>query len=185
VFAYLDRSERDVRAFGSSRLAALGNATAAALRARGLRADLIAGDYTSDGLVEALRTADLSGQGVLLPRAAGGSPGLVAGLKDLGARVDEVVLYEAQPPSAPDEAILERIRWGEIGIVTFASSSSIRNLATLLDDDLSGLYGATIACIGPVTAATAREYHLDVHVEPAEHTIPALVEALKAHFTPQ
>jgi uroporphyrinogen III methyltransferase/synthase len=182
VFAYLDRTGRDARAFGSSRLAAIGSASAAALRTRGLRADIVARDFTSNGLVEALQDTELTGRRVLLPRAAGGNPALVSGLKDLGARVDEVVLYEAVPPSEPDEAIIERIRWGEIGIATFASSSSIRNLATLLDGDLSGLRGATIACIGPVTAATAREYDLEVQVEPAEHTIPALVEALKAHF---
>ena len=44
------------------------------------------------------------------------------------------------------------------------------------------LRSAAVACIGPVTAATARELGCDVQVEPAVHTVPALVEALKAHF---
>jgi uroporphyrinogen III methyltransferase/synthase len=185
VFEYLDRTGRDARAFGSSKIAALGRATANALKAKGLRADLIAGDFTANGLVAAMKDIDLTGRRVLLPRAAGGNPALVSGLKERGARVDEVVLYESQPPKEPDETILERIRWGEVGIATFASSSSIRNLAALLDGDLSGLKGATIACIGPQTAATAEEFHLEVHIQPTEHTVPALVEAMKAHFSEQ
>jgi uroporphyrinogen III methyltransferase/synthase len=185
VFAYFDRTGRDARAFGSSKIAALGTATANALQTRGIRADLAAADFSSNGVVEAMQDIDLTGRRVLLPRAAGGNPALVGGLKDRGARVDEVILYESQPPKEPDETILERIRWGEIGVATFASSSSVRNLATLLDGDLSGLYGATIACIGPMTAATADEYGLEVDIQPAQHTVPALVEAIKAHFQNQ
>lgn len=181
VFAYLDRSERDVRAFGSSRLAALGSATAAALRRRGLRADLIAGDFSSDGLIDALRGANLAGARILLPRSTGGSPALVSGLRALGAVVDEVPLYEPRPPASTDSAALAQLRRGEIDIVTFASSSSVRNLASLLNNDLAALSRTTIACIGPVTAATARELGLDVAVQPSEHTIPALVEALKEY----
>lgn len=185
IFEYLDRTDRDVRAFGGSRLAALGSATAAALRTRGLRADLIAGDFSSSGLVEAMRGADLNNARILLPRAQGGSPALVAGLTGLGAVVDEIVLYDTRPPAEPDTAILERVRAGDLDVATFASSSSLRNLASMLGGDLSGLDGALIACIGPVTAATARELGLKVDVEPAEHTIPALVDALKAHFKRQ
>jgi len=74
------------------------------------------------------------------------------------------------------------VRRGEIDAATFASSSSVRNLKTLLGDDFARLSDATIACIGPVTAKTAREAGLDVKIEPSTHTIPALVEALKAYY---
>jgi uroporphyrinogen III methyltransferase / synthase len=58
----------------------------------------------------------------------------------------------------------------------------VRNLATLLGGDFERLQGATVACIGPITAATAREFGLKVAVEPREHTIEALVEALCEHY---
>ncbi len=74
------------------------------------------------------------------------------------------------------------MRDGAIDAVTFASSSSVRNLKALLGGDFDCLNGATVACIGPVTAKTAREAGLDVEIEPSTHTIPALVEALRAHY---
>ncbi len=185
VLAYFERTGRDVRAFGRSCLAALGSATANALRSHGLRADLIAADFSSQGMVQSLQGIDLHAARVLLPRAAGGSASLVSGLEDLGALVDEVVLYEARPPAEPDAETLALVRSGAIDVATFASSSSIRNLASLLGGDLSPLHDAVIACIGPVTAATARDLGLRVDVEPEEHTIPALVAALEAHFTAQ
>lgn len=58
----------------------------------------------------------------------------------------------------------------------------MRNLARLLDGNLSPVEGATIACIGPVTVATARELGLPVHVEAREYTILGLVEVLKEYF---
>ena len=184
VLAYFERSGRDVRAFGPCRLAALGSATAAALRRSGLRADLIAAEFSSAGLLAALADEDVAGANVLLPRAEGGESLLVEGLRERGASVDEVVLYESRPPVAVevDPEALRLIGAGDIDVATFASSSSVRNLAALLGDDFGRLRGALIACIGPVTARTAREHGLDVAVEPAEHTIAALVDALAAHY---
>ena len=150
------------------------------------------------------------GDRVLLPRAESARPELVEGLSALGAKVDEVTLYRAAvPASAPAEA-LSLLRDGGIDIVTFTSSSTVRNLAALLGDDfpviLSGDRGRTrkmvssrrnlgsgeggvatdergprplIACIGPITADTARELGLRVDVEAAEHTVEGLVAALR------
>jgi uroporphyrinogen III methyltransferase/synthase len=93
-----------------------------------------------------------------------------------------VVLYESRPPQEPDADALRLVREDRIDVATFASSSSVRNLAALLGDDFNRLREATVACIGPVTADTARELGLTVAVEPTKHTIPALVEALKVHY---
>jgi uroporphyrinogen III methyltransferase/synthase len=181
VFDYLERTQRDARLFAGCRLAALGSATAAALRTRGLRADLTASEFTSAGLLEAM-PLDIGGARVLLPRAEGGSEELHGGLKVRGAQVEELVLYDSAVPSAPDAETLRLVREGSIDVVTFASSSSVRNLKALLGDDFARLNDAVVACIGPVTAKTAHEASLTVQVEPATHTVPALVEALKAYF---
>jgi uroporphyrinogen III methyltransferase/synthase len=182
VFDYLDRSQRDSRVFAGCRLAALGSATAAALGARGLRADLTASEFTSAGLVEAM-PLDIGGARVLLPRAEGGSEELYGGLKTRGAQVDELVLYESAIPAAPDPETLRQVREGRIDAVTFASSSSVRNLEALLGEDFSRLKDSVVACIGPVTAKTAREAGLTIAVEPVTHTVQALVEALKAYYS--
>jgi uroporphyrinogen III methyltransferase / synthase len=181
VFACIERSRRDARVFAGCKLAALGSATASALRSRGLLPEITAGEFTSVGLLESL-PIDIGGARVLLPRAEGGSDELTSGLKARGASVDEVVLYESAPPSRPDQDALQLLRDGRIDIATFASSSSLRNLATLLDNDIAALRRCVIACIGPVTAATAREFGLEVSVEASTHTIPALVEALKERY---
>jgi len=181
VFGYLERSGRDSRVFAGCKLAALGSATTAALAARGLRADLTASEFTSAGLLEAM-PIDIGGARVLLPRAEGGSEELYGSLKVRGANVEELVLYESAVPEAPDPEMLRVVREGRIDAVTFASSSSVRNLKTLLGDDFARLDDAVVACIGPVTAKTAREAGLEVKIEPSTHTIPALVEALKAYY---
>jgi uroporphyrinogen III methyltransferase/synthase len=183
VFDYLDRSGRDARVFAGSKLAALGSATAAALASHGLRADLTASEFTSAGLIDAM-PLDIGGARVLLPRAEGGSEELAGGLKSRGAIVEELVLYRSAVPEAADAEILEELRAEGVDAATFASSSSVRNLQALLGDDFERLRDATIACIGPVTAETAREAGLAVDIEPETHTIPALVEALKAHYAP-
>jgi uroporphyrinogen III methyltransferase/synthase len=96
--------------------------------------------------------------------------------------VDEIALYENTVPAAADPEVLQLLRDGEIDAATFASSSSVSNLASLLGDDFEHLRGALIACIGPVTSDTAREHGLEVAIEASPHTISALVEALKGHY---
>lgn len=182
VVSYLDKTERDVRAFAGCKLAALGSATADALRARGLRPESIASDFSSKGLLEAMTSAGLKSAKVLLPRASGASQEFKAGLELLGAEIDEVILYEARPPASPSLEAMEILRAGSLDAATFASSSSVRNLATTLNGDLSDLKDLTVACIGPITAETAREHGLEVAIEPAEHTIAALVDDLESHF---
>ena len=67
-------------------------------------------------------------------------------------------------------------------VITFTSSSTVRNLLDILDGDKSALESALIACIGPVTAGTARELGLRVDLEAGEHTVEGLVEALVGHY---
>jgi uroporphyrinogen-III synthase len=204
----------DARAFAGAKAAAIGPATAQALAERGITADAIAAQYVAEGVVEALRPHLGSGDRVLVPRAEGARPELIEGLSGLGAQVDEVTLYRAVVPRDPPAEALSLLRDGGIDIVTFTSSSTVRNLATLLGDDFrvilsgedagagdvvssrrnlgSGAGGATtpepgatsgrkplMACIGPITAQTARELGLRVDVEASEHTIPGLVRALR------
>ena len=213
-FGLMRQRGLDARAFGGVRVAAIGPATAEALAERGIAADAVPGEYVAEAVVGALREAPLRpGDRVLIPRAEAARPELVEGLRALGAEVDEVTLYRAaMPAEAPAEA-LSLLRDGGIDIVTFTSSSTVRNLAALLGDDfrviLSGDDAGAgdvvssrrnlgrgdrpalaverprplIACIGPITADTARELGLRVDVEAAEHTVPGLVAALRETVT--
>ncbi len=207
----------DARAFAGAKAAAIGPATAEALAECGIVADAVPDEYISEAVVGALREAPLRpGDRILLPRAEGARPELVEGLRALGAEVNEVTLYRAAVPKAAPAEALSLLRDGGIDIVTFTSSSTVRNLAALLGDDFrvilsgrdvgsgnvlssrrnleSGVGGTTspagspaadpgrrplIACIGPITAETARELGLRVDVVASEHTVPGLVAAIR------
>ncbi|MEE8443508.1 MAG: uroporphyrinogen-III C-methyltransferase [Dehalococcoidia bacterium] len=178
----LGREGLDARAFAGVRVAAIGPATASSLAQRGIQADHVPTEYISEAVVEGLRTSIRPGDRVLLPRAEGGREALVEGLLELGASVDQVTAYRTVVPEDSRGKAQGLLADGKIDVVTFASSSTVRNLVTLLDGETELLQRPVIACIGPVTAATARELGLRVDVQASEYTIPGLVEALKAHF---
>lgn len=179
--------EADARAFAGTMLCAIGPATAAALASRGLRADLVANAAVGESLAEAILSAPgagrpSSGGRVLLPRAEGARDVIPKALESAGLSVDEVTLYIASPPAAAPPEALDLIRRGAVDVVTFTSSSTVRNLVALLGDDVQHLREATVACIGPVTAVAATEAGMSPDVVAEEHTIAGLVEALRAHL---
>jgi uroporphyrinogen III methyltransferase/synthase len=128
-----------------------------------------------------MRDLLVPGQRVLIPRAESARAELITGLETLGAKVDEIPVYRAAVPSdSPSEALAD-LRVGRIDIVTFTSSSTVRNMVEMLGD-ATALEKPLIACIGPITADTARELGLHVDITAAEYTVEGLVEALKDHF---
>jgi uroporphyrinogen III methyltransferase/synthase len=177
----LAESRVDTRAFAGTRICAVGDATAAALGERGLLADLVPAEATGAAAAAAMiEAADLRSARVLLPRAEAADRALPAALLEAGATVDELTLYLAAPPAEVPAALLAELRAG-VDVATFTSSSTVRNLAELLGD-LTTLRGATIACIGPTTAATARELGLEPDVVAADHSVPGLIAALREHL---
>ncbi|MCS6927327.1 MAG: uroporphyrinogen-III C-methyltransferase [Candidatus Binatia bacterium] len=185
-FDRLRARQQDVRSLGSIRIAAIGPATARALQALYLRVDAIPEEYRAEALIPVL--GDVQGQRILLPRAAQAREVLPRDLRALGAQVDEIAVYQTVPPSQANVAELHTLlHTGAIDCVTFTSSSTVRNFIALFAGDEARmlLSKTTIACIGPVTAETVREYGLDVAVQPATYTIPALAEAIAAYFSRQ
>ena len=162
---------RDARALGPVRVAAIGPGTADALAEFGVTADLVPDRFVAEALLDAVP----DGQGrVLLPRAAVARDVLPAGLEAKGWDVDVVEAYRTEP-AAPSEAALEAAATADA--ITFTSSSTVTNfLAVAGADRVPGL----VACIGPVTADTARAAGLRVDVVAEEHTIDGLVDALCA-----
>ncbi len=181
-FDELRRRKKDARVLGRASVCAIGPATATALAERGVHADVVPERFLAEGIVEALTERGIMGQRVLWPRARGARRALVTGLERLGAMVDELPLYSAAVPKQVDAEAMARLRAGEVDIVTFASSSAVRNLLKMLDGDKAPLEKPLIACIGPVTATAARRAGLRVGVEAPDHTIEGLLAALSDHF---
>jgi uroporphyrinogen-III synthase len=177
--ACLQKNGQGINVFERAHVAAIGPSTAQALRSLGVRVDFVPQEYVAERILDGL--GDVAGQRILLPRAEIARPALAEGLAAAGARVDEIPVYQTLQP-APDPAGLEALRQG-VDAITFTSSSTVRNFVSLTGTDTIG--PAIVACIGPITAGTARELGLPVHVVADEYTIPGLVRALKEHFDEQ
>jgi uroporphyrinogen III methyltransferase/synthase len=167
----------DIGALTGPKIAAVGPATAEAVQSHGPRVDYVPEVYTTKEIAAGI--GDVAGKRVLLPRAAQAPRQLAQALRGKGAVVDEVAAYRTLAVGAADElkALLED---KQIDIVTFTSSSTVRNLVRMLGGDVEPLHEPIVACIGPVTARTAQRLGIGVDVVAKEHTIAGLVEAVVA-----
>lgn len=163
---------RDARAFGAARVAAIGPGTARALRARGIEADLVPERFVAEALADAFPPAGSAGARALLPRAAVARDVVPAALEAKGYAVDVVEAYRTIRPEV-SAALAEDV--GRADAVTFTSSSTVTGWLELLG---AGAVPPVVACIGPITAATARAAGIEVSVEAPVHSIPGLVNAL-------
>lgn len=170
-------------AFDGRRIAAIGPATAESLAARGVRVDLVPEGYVAESLVEALASdGDLRGARVLLPRAERARDALPEGLRAHGAVVDVIPVYRTLPALRDGAALADEILAGRIDVVTFTASSTVRHFVESVGREAaaSGRFGG--AAIGPITAATAKEYGIPVVIEALEYTTDGLLDALVRYF---
>lgn len=188
VHAFMDRLRtlrQDIRSWHRARVAAIGPETAKAVQKFALNVDVTAEEFRAEGLIEALEKHGVGGKCVLLPRAAGARRVLPERLRSLGAEVVEVEAYRSVLATAPTAAfVAEALRRGEIDLVTFTSSSTVHHFVQLLREHHGvPLQGLAAACIGPITAETARSYGFDVQVQAREFTAEALLRAVVEHFS--
>ncbi len=172
----------DARSFAGLKVAAIGEATAEALRTFGVNPDLVpGGEQSSQGLLEEWPEYDNLVDPinrVFLPRADIATETLVAGMQELGWEVDDVTAYRTVRAAPPAAHIREAIKSGGFDAVLFTSSSTVRNLI-----GIAGKPHATtvIACIGPQTASTAEEHGLTVDVLADEPKVAVLARNLAEH----
>jgi uroporphyrinogen III methyltransferase/synthase len=165
----------DARALHGARVAAIGPATARALRAHGVLADVLPERAVAESLVEAL--GDVPVGRALVARAKVARDVLPDALRARGAEVDVLELYEtvAEPLSAEQ---LDAVRTADY--VTFTSASTVTNLLSAVAGDTAALAGARLASIGPVTSDALRTHGLEPHVEAEQHDVDGLLAALVA-----
>jgi uroporphyrinogen III methyltransferase/synthase len=173
LFQALDEAGFDARALANATVAAIGPGTARALAMRGIRADVVPERSIAEALVSSLESVDVRGRPVLVARAAEARDVLPEALRDRGAKVDVVALYETVAED-PEPAALEAARAADY--VTFTSSSTVRNFMAAAGDQLP--QEARIVSIGPVTSDAARAVGLEIAVEAERHDPDGLVEAL-------
>jgi uroporphyrinogen III methyltransferase / synthase len=175
LFEAMAAQGRDARALANATVAAIGPGTAAALAERGVIADVVPARFVAEALVEALGAVEVAGRPVLVARAAEARDVLPDALRERGAGVDIVGLYETVAEE-PEPAALEAAQQADY--VTFTSSSTVRNLLGAIEGRFPRT--ARVVSIGPVTSEAAREAGLEVHVEAERHDPSGVVEALVA-----
>jgi uroporphyrinogen III methyltransferase / synthase len=173
LFEALAARGRDARALAGAMVAAIGPGTARELEARGIRADVVPERSVAESLLAELEKTDLAGKRALIPRAAEARDVLPDGLREAGAEVDVVPLYDTVGEELAASTV-DAIARAEY--VTFTSSSTVTRFLDAVGDGMPN--GARVVSIGPITSATARERGLEVHVEAQRHDVDGLVEAL-------
>jgi uroporphyrinogen III methyltransferase/synthase len=165
----------DARALAGVTVAAIGPGTARALTKHGIVADVVPERFVAEALVEALAGIEVEGRRVLVARAAEARDVLPDALRERGAKVDVVALYETVREQPDPEQVSAA---QDADYVTFTSSSTVTNLTEALGDRFPA--DARVVSIGPVTSETARDAGLRIDVEAERHDIDGLLAALLA-----
>jgi uroporphyrinogen III methyltransferase/synthase len=180
-FGRLRHHGLDLRALPrDAKVAAIGPATAERIEQAGLRVDVVPEEYWAEALIEALGTDSFVGKRVLIPRAKVAREILPDRLREAGAEVVVPPAYESAPSTEGKGELSLRLQSGEIDCVTFTASSTVENFVGAFGAEEAArlLAESRVACIGPITADTARKCSLRVDAEADEYTIPGLVEAV-------
>jgi uroporphyrinogen III methyltransferase/synthase len=169
-FERLRHHGEDARALAGVMVAAVGEATADDLRARGIEPDLVPPKFQSTALIPLL-DEDQRGIRTAVVRAAEGREELIDELRRRGGEVDVAIAYQTRRIGANPSALQD------IDIVTFTSASTVDNFFDVLPD--KGLIdGALLASIGPMTSDAIRRHGHRPDIEAQSATIPELVAAI-------
>ncbi|MCA1688788.1 MAG: uroporphyrinogen-III synthase, partial [Actinobacteria bacterium] len=168
-----------------AKIAAIGPATAQKIREVGLRVDVVPEEFRAEALIDEVTGDSLVGKKMLIPRARVAREILPDKLREAGAEVVVPPAYESVPSSEGKDELAKRLEAGEIDCVTFTASSTVENFvgAFGVEEAARLLAGTRVACIGPITADTARGHGIRVDAEAREYTIPGLIEAVVDLFT--
>jgi uroporphyrinogen III methyltransferase/synthase len=171
----------DARIFTDAHIAVIGEATARAVRDRlCIEPDIIPARATAEALAdELIASGDVRGKRFVLLRAEIGRQVLVDRLRSAGAIVDDVAIYDTTIAAALPDELTEALAGGTVDWITFTSSSTAKNLITLLGDThREKLQDVKLASIGPVTSDTLRQLGLSTTIEAEKADLGALVDAI-------
>jgi len=185
-FERLFQRKMDARSLSHLKIATIGPKTAQQLVSYGIKPDLIPHDYKAEGLLDAFKQMDMKNNKVLIPRAQEARETLEKGLEDLGVDVFVAPVYKTIIPRNLDLLMLKTIFKEPIDMITFTSSSTVINflkiseMAQLPINEI--LKNSIAACIGPVTAKTAKKNGFIHVIESEIYTVEALISKIISHF---
>ena len=166
------------------KVVAIGPETAGRLKGEGVHACLVPAKYQAEGILGELTPSRIRGCRILIPRAAKAREILPNTLRQWGASVEVVEAYQTVLPQNHSLPLNNLLQQNQIDLITFTSSSTVMNFMQLFDgqDVVRSLQSVIIGCIGPITAQTAIDNGLTVHIVSSEFTIPGLVDAILKYY---
>ena len=183
-FERLSEKREDRYLPSSLKVCAIGPATAYQLKEKGIKVDYVPKEFVAEAILKGFEGTPIKGKQILLARAKEARNVLPQGLRKMGAKVDVVEVYQTIKPKVGAKRLRQLLTDGGIDVITFTSSSTVNHFTQLLKEEelKKRLKGIAIACIGPITAQTAKKWGMKVHIQPKEYTIPALVWAISKYF---
>ncbi len=174
---------RDLRILKGIRLCAIGPKTAAAIERRGLFVDVVPTQFVAEGVLAALARYRMRGRQVLIPRAEEAREILPQQLTARGAIVDVAPAYRTVRAPIGRQGLRKLLQAHAVSVITFTSSSTVRSLIEALGRRAAAslLAPVKLAAIGPITAATLREYGLEPQIVSESSTAIGLVQAIVEH----
>lgn len=171
----------DIRDLKGIKICAIGPATTDRIKEFHIKVDCQPPKYVAESVVEVLKEVEeLKGKRILMPRADIARSYLPEELQKLGADVVDIIAYKTVVASNGDDTILEKLKDGTVDIVTFTSSSTVRNFVKIVGKNNLSAFKENVqfASIGPITTKTAEEMDIKVSIKADEYTIPGLVKAI-------
>ena len=172
---------KDIRELKGIKVCAIGPATEEGIEKYHIKVDCRPPRFVAESVVEELKKVTaIKGEKFLLPRADIARSFLPEELQKLGGKVTDLVAYKTVMAQPKDINLVDKIKNGEIHIVTFTSSSTVRNFIEIVGEKNIPTFNGHVqfASIGPITTQTAEEMGLRVDIKAKEYTIPGLVNAL-------
>jgi uroporphyrinogen III methyltransferase/synthase len=168
----------------SLKVCAIGPATSRQLKEKNIPVAYMPEEFIAESILQGFEKMFIKGKRILLARAKKARDVLPKGLRKMGAEVDVVEVYRAVRPKGGLKRLKKLLTKRKIDVITFTSSSTVDHFVELLQkEDLKKLLrGIAIACIGPVTTRTAKEWGIKVQIQPKQYTIPALTRAIADNF---
>lgn len=181
-FERLGQRGKDVRDLKGIQICCIGPATARQVEDRGIRVDLVPEEFIAEGILKSFASLEISGKKILIPRAQKARDILPEALKKQGAEVTVAAAYRTVNSGGKKEDLAARIDLGEVDVITFTSSSTVTNFIDIMGADYTLPANVKIACIGPVTAATAAKAGMNIDITQEDYTMDGLVQSLIQYF---
>ena len=172
---------RDVRDLKGVKICSIGPSTTERIKGFHVSIDCQPPKYVAESVVEALKKVEeIKGKRFLMPRTDIARSYIPQELEKLGAEVSDIVAYKTVLATDGDNIVLDKLKDGEVDIVTFTSASTVKNFVKIIGEDNLSAFKNNVqfASIGPITNESAEEMDIDISIKAEEYTIPGLVQAI-------